>query len=117
MQKIEFNILGKTWKLRVLKRKKYHKTNGTDSVAITYVNKRRIDIGPGGVDLETVVHELVHAYLAEMCTHSADLDNENLEEIFAELMAKRGQELLDLAKNLLKMMEAPLTAKIVKRVA
>lgn len=101
MKRIDFHILGKPWTLRLLKKKKYRKHNGTDSVAITEVNKRRIDLGPEGMDLETFVHELVHAYLGEMCTHSADFDSDALEEIYAELMAKRGRELLDLAERLL----------------
>ncbi len=109
MTKIKFQILGKPWLLRVLKKRKYNKKNGADSVAITYINKRRIDLGPGGMDLETVIHELVHAYLAELCTKSTELDDEQLEEIFAELMAKRGREMLDLADSLFAQV-APLIA-------
>lgn len=101
MRKIEFAILGKPWTIRLLKKKKYKNKYGSDSVAITYVNKRRIDLGPEGRDLETIIHELVHSYLAELCTHSAELDADALEEIFAELMAKRGRELLTLAGDLL----------------
>lgn len=100
MYKIKFEILGKEWTLRVLKKKKYRRANGINSVAITHTTKRRIDLGPGGMDLETVIHELVHAYLTEICTKSADLEDEQLEEIFAELMAKRGREMLDIADKL-----------------
>lgn len=107
MKKIEFGILQKTWTIRLLKKKKYKNKYGSDSVAITYVNKRRIDLGPNGRDFETIVHELVHAFLGELCTHSADLDADALEEVFAELMAKRGQELLNLAVDLLQRIEAP----------
>lgn len=107
MKKVAFKILGKDWTLRVLKKKKYRKRNGADSVAITYVHKRRVDIGPDGHDLETITHELLHAYLAELCTHSADLDCDSLEEIMAELMAKRGRELLDLADLLLQQVKEP----------
>lgn len=100
MYKINFDILGKKWQVRVLKRKKYMKKNGRDSVAITDIDKRRIDISPYGMNLETVVHELLHAYLGEMCTRSADFDDDALEEIFAEFMAKRGRELLDVADTI-----------------
>lgn len=108
MRRLFFQILSKDWTLRVLKKKKYKKKNGSDSVAVTYVNKRRVDIGPDGQDLETIVHELVHAYLAELCTHSADLTTDALEEIFAELMAKRGHELLTLASELHRQITGPL---------
>lgn len=102
MKVVNFKILGKAWTLRILKRKKYRKKNGPGSVAITHLNKRRIELGPEGMDLETVIHELVHAYLTELCTGSTDLDDEQLEEIFAELMAKRGREMLNLADELYK---------------
>lgn len=116
MYKINFEIMGKSWTLRVLKKKKYHKKNGTDSVAITYINKRRIDLGPDGVDLETIIHELTHAYLTEICTKSALLDDEQMEEIFAELMSKRGREMLDLADALHGEVSSLTAAKIVDKV-
>ncbi len=101
MIEVAFKILNKPWTIRVLKRSKYKKKNGSDSVAVTKVHKRQIDLGPKGHDLETVCHELTHAYLSEMCTHSADLTIHDLEEVFAELMAKRGYELLGLAEQLI----------------
>ncbi len=112
MEKVNFEILGKKWLLRVLKKKKYKDKNGADSVAITHINKRRIDLGPSGMDLETIIHELVHAYLTELCTKSTELDDEQLEEIFAELMAKRGREMLDLADKLYKIVSELTSAKV-----
>lgn len=100
MIKIEFQILGKNWTIRLPKKKRYKKRYGARCLAVTDTEKRRIDLGPKGRDLETITHELVHAYLGELCTGSTDLDDDNLEEIFAEMMAKRGIELLNLAKEL-----------------
>lgn len=99
---INFTILGKKWKLRVLSKKKYLSKNGEDSIAITMMYKRQMDIHPSGIDNETLIHELVHAYLSEMCLSSTNkMTLADLEEVFAELMSKRGQELLDLASKLL----------------
>ncbi len=112
MHKINFEILGKPWILRVLKRKRYTKKNGYDSVAITYRDKRRIDVSRDGADLETVVHELVHAYMTELCTYSAELDDDQIEEIFAELLAKRGRELLDLADTIYAEIQTLTAAKV-----
>jgi hypothetical protein len=106
--KFKFDILGKTWTLRLMKRKRYMKTNGADSVAITECYKRQIDLSPYGRDLETIIHELVHAYLWELCAGTADLTTDAQEEIFAELMAKRGQELLNLANDLFNKISNPL---------
>jgi hypothetical protein len=107
MVRIPFTVLGKVWTLRLLKKKKYKQKNGSDSVAVTKAYKRTIDLGPNGMDKETLVHELWHAFLAECCTFSADLTIEAFEEICAELMAKRGQEILDTAEELLNSMQNP----------
>ncbi len=99
---ILFTILGKSWKARLLTKSYYKKKHGNDSVAISLLHKRKIDFSPKGFDLETVVHELTHAYLYELCTHSADISTEAIHEVFAELMAKRGYELLRTADSLYK---------------
>ncbi len=96
--KLQFSVLSKKWTMRLLDRKRYNKKHGNDSLAITHVQKRRIDLSPKGMDLATITHELVHAYLAELCVHSCDLDDENLEEIFAELLSRRGREMLTKAQ-------------------
>jgi hypothetical protein len=89
-----FEVLGKVWTLRLMKRKKYAKKNGKDSVAMTYRQKRRIDLSPFGKDLETITHEITHAYLTELCLDSANPDADALEEIFCEMMAKHGAVLI-----------------------
>lgn len=96
----KFKVLGKSWILRLYNRRKYSRKNGKDSVAITKFHVRRIDLSPKGVDLESITHELVHAYLYELCLHSSNLRKRDLEEVFCELMAKRGMELLCLADQL-----------------
>ncbi len=105
-------MLGKPWKLRVLTEKYYKKKNGNDSAAVTKVHRRRIELRPKFLDRETVVHELVHAFLYEMCIHSTnDLSVGDLEEVFAELMAKRGAELLSTAEQLHSSIHAAFTPK------
>lgn len=98
---LKFRVIGKPWTIRRLnKRDYYRKKSREGSVAVTYYHKRRIDLSPHGSDLESIVHELVHAYLYELCTYSADLTVDAQNEIFCELMAKRGYELLALAESL-----------------
>jgi hypothetical protein len=103
----QFEILGKPWTLRLMKRGKYKTKIGSDSVALTTFYKRRIDLSPFGRDLETIIHELTHAYLHEMCQpdpHSVQIDE--LEETYCELMAKRGKELIALAEHLFEMIHS-----------
>jgi len=96
--KIEFNIMGKKWAIKTLEHRSYKRKHGKDSVAITQLHKRRIVLNKKlGSDLETIVHELVHAYKYELCVHSSQLDHDAIEEFYCELFAKRAQEILSLA--------------------
>jgi hypothetical protein len=106
VEKLRFEVLGKKWTLKVLKPKKYVKKHGYDSVAVTLGWKRKIFIHQEGVDKETLIHEIVHAFLHELCLKSTtQITTDDLEEIFAELMAKHGREILDLADSLCVMIE------------
>lgn len=101
MVKIKFRVMGKKWSLKVPPSKRYKKKHGTDSVAMTMCYKRQIDLHPKGTDLETIVHELVHAYAGEMCLKSTNkIKKYDWEEIYAEMLAKRGREILSLAGRL-----------------
>jgi hypothetical protein len=96
---LEFPVLGKDWTLRVLSEKYFKKKNGDGAAAVTKVHKRRIELRPKFLDSETIIHELTHSYLYELCIHSTnEMTLNDMEEIFAELMAKRGRELLDRAE-------------------
>lgn len=100
MKRVKFTIIDKKWSITSLSKKSYEKKHGDDSRAITIIEDRKIDLSPIGCDKETIIHELVHAYWYEICAHSADLEDDQAEEIFAELMSKFGRELLDLADKL-----------------
>lgn len=100
MIKIKFLIMGKSWTIRLLKKKQFKKKNG-NGIGVTKGWKRVIDLHPGGFDLETVNHELSHAFRAEMCVDSmTEPTPADVEEFYAELIAKRGRELLDLGDEL-----------------
>lgn len=95
---IKFKVIGKSWTLLTMDKKAYKKKRShKNSVAVTKFHKRQIVLSPKGKDLETITHEILHAALYECCVHSADLTTHALEEVFAELLAKRGYEILALA--------------------
>lgn len=97
------SILGKRWTFRLLDKKTYNsKKSRKNSLAMTYYHKRRVDFSPAGMDYETVLHELCHVYLYEFCIHSCnDINKSDLEEIYAEMFSKRGQEMLELGDKIL----------------
>lgn len=108
MYTLNFKILNKSWHLRVLNPKPYDKKKKRkNSLGVTFSWKRRIDLHVEAIAFseeaakELIVHELYHAYKGEMCVHSAtEITIDDVEEIDAELMAKRGRELLDLADTI-----------------
>lgn len=98
---IEFKVLGKVWTLLPMARKRYAKKHGKDSVAITRTDKRIVYLSPFGMDLETITHELVHCYRYEMCLDSMiEITPDDMEEFYAEFIAKFGHEILDLSEML-----------------
>jgi hypothetical protein len=112
VKEIPTTVLGKVWVIRLMKRKKYKKKNGGDSRALVYFEKRRIDLSPRGRELEIITHELVHAFLYEMCVDPHTMTVDDLEEVYCDLMAKHGQTLLDTAKDIysrIQAIETPVT--------
>lgn len=110
---IPFKVLGKDWKLRLLKKKKYVKKNGDDSLAVTLSWKRRIDLSPRGQTRETLLHELWHAYLTEICVKSAtEMPNSDFEEVTADLFSVRGEEIISLGDELMAEMNRVLQPRV-----
>lgn len=117
MRKIAFNVMGKPWTLRLLSKSEFKKRHGSDgALAISNDLRKYIDLSPYGVDLETINHELVHAYVHELClTSTNDLQFSDVEEIFAELISKRGEELLSLGKELSTKVNSIINSKKLKK--
>lgn len=47
-----------------------------------------------GLTIQTVIHELIHAYTEELAFNELDLDSDQVEEFYAELFARHGQHIL-----------------------
>lgn len=90
--------MGRPWTLRIYKEEKYAKLFGTDSDGITCPKEREIYIREDADMLTTIVHELTHAYYSSLCTNSATLKCSQLEEIFCELVATYGEQILRVGK-------------------
>lgn len=81
-------ILHKDWNISVLKKKKYAKKWGTDSVAMCDAKKRTIDLIKGHADYETILHELVHCFYSELSFYELQLDDDQQEEWVCEMISK-----------------------------
>ena len=93
-------MIGKPWTVRFYPKKKFaQKYPGTLGVCLGW--KRQIRLPLRGLKEETVAHELTHAMLHEMCVTSTDsLRREELEEVFCEMWAKFGVDMLMLADQI-----------------
>ncbi len=101
---MKITILNKKWSVRAYRLKTYQKHCGHDSVALCETDLKRITFILDGLTLETVIHELVHAYTSEMAFVELDLDDDQTEEFFSELFSRHGQLMLMQAKEIFEAM-------------
>lgn len=94
-------IMGKTWKVKAMPEKAFYKLHDEDDLAVTIPEKREIHL-PTGFSEETLVHELTHAYFAEVPFAAVQLSAAQVEEAACELLASRGFEILALGRSLYK---------------
>jgi hypothetical protein len=84
---ITLKIFDRKWKVRVLDNDAFTKIHGNDAAGLTIFANKEIVINASDFTLETVKHELWHAYYASLCVSSANLDPAQVEEVSAELHA------------------------------
>lgn len=99
---MKFKIKGIHWKLRVLPADIYSKYHGKNSHGVTIFPDHRIDVEANSLNLNTVCHELGHAYFSACMTDSADLSSRATEEIFCEIIGNHGPELINLGRKIVR---------------
>lgn len=95
MQKIQ--ILTKKWCV-VVRSDKHHEKLYPETHAIAVLEDRKIHVRKSSVNLETLIHELVHAYQYELSFYELQLDDDQVEEWYAELFAKYGETIIKEAR-------------------
>jgi hypothetical protein len=93
-------INGKKWKYRLLPIDKYVEKHGDDSKAVTQTTKHTIDFNVENFDIIVVRHELFHVYCNDLYLHSATIDQDSMEEIFAELISHNWEKMDAQAKQM-----------------
>lgn len=101
---LTYTIVGHPWKIFLHRPKKYRELHGGDSVAITDTDKREIHFRTDELTLETIRHELVHAYVVLFNFVELDLDDDQTEEFFAELFGKHGEVMAHQAVEIFEML-------------
>jgi hypothetical protein len=77
-----------------------------EAAGVTLPDSREIVFHLDELNLGTVIHELVHAYYDGLCVSSAELTNDQVEEVFAELFAVHGPCIIKQARKLLRELRA-----------
>lgn len=87
---MKIKIQGEDWTVLVVETDKFIKKCGDGIAGITTPDTKTILLCEDDLNKELIAHELAHAYFHYTCTSAATLDNDQLEEIWCELIAKYG---------------------------
>jgi len=93
-------ILEQPWKIEFLTPRKYARKWGNDSAGITDTSKKTIDFIEDFTDLETIRHELAHAYAVQMSAVELQLDDDQVEELFCEMIGKYALTIVQQAEHI-----------------
>lgn len=83
----KIDIKGHSWEVHVLSESYYRKKHGVDSYGITYPCDKQIFFPRSSLIPEVVIHELYHALVEECNISSTKKEEEDMEEVFADLAA------------------------------
>lgn len=101
-KKIELtvNIKGRAWIIRLLAKSVYTKNFGTDSSAITLLDKKEICVSKLDYLIGHIRHELMHAFVVESNTESAFLNAAQMEELCCSIVGDYAIEIVALADRI-----------------
>lgn len=95
------SVKGVDYTINLLATSVYYKKNGEDSAGITDPNSKTVDICDKEYTLDTIIHELFHCFYNECVTLSANLQNDQIEEVFCEVGALNYFDIGKLAQKIM----------------
>jgi len=98
---IKIQVKGAEWTVNYLSKIKYHKKHGFDSQAITLPDVKVIDLSHEFMSTINIQHELLHAFVCESNTESANLDANQMEELCASIVGEYAVEIVRLTYYIL----------------
>jgi hypothetical protein len=101
---IKVPIMGDEWTVELLDESAFDKKMD-DAEGYTVAADRKITLNNFYLSKKLVIHELTHAYKSYQYTDAAHLEFDQLEEIYCELFAHRGKEILQKANKIYKFFE------------
>lgn len=98
--KMKIKVGDTNWEVILQYKTQFEEQHGQDCVALTDKTSKEMFFCKDNVTLDTIIHELFHAYMELTLTSSAGLSGPQVEEVAAELVSKYGFILLKQAKQL-----------------
>jgi len=100
---VNIKIKGDTWKCSVYDDEEFLHKFGDGMAAFCQVDSKQIIFNEDDLTLQTVIHEVAHAYISYLhLIDSAELKVDQIEEIYCEMFAHDGPDILKISKRLFK---------------
>jgi hypothetical protein len=103
-KKFKVSICGDPWNIAMLTKSDYQKAIGKGSEAITMYNhksgSRAIIFRDDYTGLDTIIHEVTHAYFSYQFLGSARIKIEQAEEIFCDFLANRIEQIRNTSRHI-----------------
>lgn len=97
-------IKGLNWHLSIQEDAQYDKVHGNESDGICIPADRHIYIRKSALNIETILHELGHAYYHSCLIYTADITVADVEEIFCEIISVHATEMVKISREIYKYM-------------
>lgn len=93
-------VLKHKWKI-IVRSDIAHNRRFPETHAMAIIDDRKIHVRKSSLNEVTIIHELIHAYQHELSFWELQLDEDQVEEWFAELFAKYGNEIKEDTKKII----------------
>ena len=90
------------WEVLFFEEEKFVRRFGEEIGACTLTEDRKLCFHDGDFTKEFIIHELAHAYYSYLCLGSTTLTNDQLEEVWCDLIARFGPTMIRQANSIYK---------------
>lgn len=99
-------INGDTWSVKLMEEDAFIHKWGEGFEALTVLEAKLLYFHDDGIALDTVIHELCHAYYSYLCVNSTQLGSDQLEEIWCDMFGMHGAKIIRQARQVFKWLKA-----------
>lgn len=105
---LKVKIQSDFWKIHVLSDDKFENIFKESLAGITLTKDKTMYISESDFNIETLTHEMCHVYFYYCCTNAASLNADQIEEIWCELFALQGKDIINTSEKIFKALKKQL---------